>query len=321
MHALKKLSEIIGVSGYEEFVSKEIEDILCNNPQIIIKRDRIGNLICHIEGDIASPRVMIISHMDEVGFQVMKIDDLGRASLKTLGNIKSWNILNQRLVSTLGDKKGIVFCEDPEDIKAHDIGKISVIPTSGIFRVGDVLSFDTEFIDTDDFVIGKALDNRVSCYILCDILKRSKRFNNSIDVVFSVQEEIGMRGARVAITELMPDVVIDLDVSPVGERNSLKLGEGVGIKISDSIGVSSNLLVKRFEELAIGHSIKYQYEVSDCGTSELIITNEKDIGAERVGISIPCQNIHSSLTMIKKTDLRACTNLINAFINDGIYLD
>ena len=136
--------------------------------------------------------------------------------------------------------------------------------------------------------------------------------------MFSVQEEIGMRGARVAVSEFMPDIIIDVDVSPVGLYNSLKLGEGVGIKISDSIGVSSTKLVKQVEKIAQIQQIKYQYEVSDCGTSELIITNEKDAGAERIGLSIPCQNMHSPLTIINKYDLNTCKLLIDSIVQWGL---
>lgn len=121
--------------------------------------------------------------------------------------------------------------------------------------------------------------------------------------VFSVQEEIGMRGSRVAITTLEPDIIIDLDVSPVGKLNSLEMGAGVGIKISDSIAVSDQDLVEQCEKLARENDVVYQREVSDCGTTELIITNEKDNGAKRIGFSIPCLNMHTSKTIVNKKDV------------------
>lgn len=319
MLTLKSMSELISVSGYEEAIRNRIKCYIeKNNFQVQVEIDRIGNLIIHKKGEVSNSRIMIIAHMDEVGFQVMNVDNAGNAKVKTLGNIKTWNSINQKVSTWDGQKKGILYCEDPDGIKAQDFEKIVIMPTIGDFKIGDVLCFETELIDTETQYIGKALDNRASCYVLCELLGSETIGKNDIDFVFSVQEEIGMRGARVAISELIPDIIIDLDVSPVGAYNSLKMGEGVGIKLSDSIGVSSPNLVKKIEKIAQSQQIKYQYEVSDCGTSELIITNEKDVGAERIGLSIPCQNIHSPLTVINKHDLNACKLLVDAIIRFGI---
>lgn len=116
------------------------------------------------------------------------------------------------------------------------------------------------------------------------IIQSKEQYTNDVYFVFSVQEEIGMRGSRVAITTLEPDIIIDLDVSPVGKLNSLEMGAGVGIKISDSIVVSDQDLVEQCERLARENDVIYQREVSDCGTTELIITNEKDNGAKHIGL-------------------------------------
>ena len=145
---------------------------------------------------------------------------------------------------------------------------------------------------------------------MLELITEGKQYRDDIYFVFSTQEEIGMRGARVAITSLNPDVIIDIDVSPVGEMNSLEIGKGIGIKISDSVGVADSALVKLCEEVACEASIPYQLEVSDCGTTELIITNEKDNGARRMGISIPCQNIHTAHTLASKEDIENCIKLL-----------
>lgn len=318
MRTLKSLSEQIGVSGYEDTVRDYIKRSLEKNALEFVKVDNIGNLIIHKDSEIQSPSIMIIAHMDEVGFQVINVNEDGSASVKALGNLKTWNTINQRVSTEDGLKKGIVYCADSEGIKAHDYGKILIIPTAGKFETGDVLGFDTDLIESDKEYIGKALDNRVSCFILSEIIKMSVPCNNPVDFVFSVQEEIGMRGARVAVTELAPDIIIDLDVSPVGENNSLKMGNGIGIKLSDSIGVSSRRLVKQVEKIAVDANIKYQREVSDCGTSELIITNEKDAGAERIGISIPCLNMHSSLTRVNKEDFEMGLCLVKEILKSGL---
>lgn len=96
MHLLKLMSELVSVSGYEETIRNYIKHcVKKNSPQIQI--DRIGNLIIYKKGEIPNPRIMIIAHMDEVGFQVMNVDNVGNAKVKTLGNIKTWNSINQRV--------------------------------------------------------------------------------------------------------------------------------------------------------------------------------------------------------------------------------
>ena len=100
-----------------------------------------------------------------------------------------------------------------------------------------------------------------------------------------------------------------------------KTKNGIGIKLSDSIGVSSRNLVNQVEKIAVDANIKYQREVSDCGTSELIITNEKDTGAERIGISISCLNMNSSLTRVNKEDLEMGLRLVKEILKSGLALD
>lgn len=320
MQTLKEMSEIVGVSGYEEYIVRYVKDCLENHNCENVSIDRIGNLFVHKKGVDTSPHLMIIAHIDEVGFQVMSLKEDGSAKIKALGNIKTWNTINQKIITNDGRKKGIATCDNPQDIKPHEFDKITVMPTTGSFDIGDVFGFDIELIETDRQYIGKALDNRASCYLMYKAICDFSICNNDVDFVFSVQEEVGMRGARVAVSEVAPDIIIDLDVSPIGERNSLKLGNGIGIKISDSIGISTTRLVEELEKIACEENIKYQMEVSDCGTSELIITNEKDVGAERIGISIPCHNIHSSLTCINKEDLEMGLRLINAILQRGLTL-
>ena len=317
---LKCISETTGVSGYEEDIRKQIEMLVSQCQDVKIYTDRIGNLICYKKGLQSDIKIMIIAHMDEVGFQVISVDG-DNICLKTLGNVKTWNAINQRISSSDDEKAAILYCEDPENMKPHDFEKIKAVPIKGSLEIGDVLGFDTPFIDSGTQWIGRALDNRISCGILIEILMSNINNKNDIYCVFSTQEEISMRGARVAVAALMPEVIIDLDVSPVGERNSLKMGHGVGIKLSDSIGVSSSSLVKQMERYAKDCDISFQREVSDCGTSELIITNEKDAGAERVGLSVPCRNMHSPMTMVCKEDVFACRQLLMTALKNGLSVD
>lgn len=311
-NSVRELITAIGVSGYE----KAIGSLIMGKIQGILDDvyiDNIGNVICFRKGINSQRKIMLISHMDEVGFQVMKLNDDGSAKLKPLGNIKTWNSINQTIKTTDG-KTGIIFCDEPGNLKPYDFSKLYVVPIIGELKIGDVLCFDSNVIEGKDKIIGKSIDNRVSCYSMLELIVDYKQYRDDVYFVFSTQEEIGMRGARVAITSLNPDIIIDIDVSPVGETNSLEIGKGVGIKLSDGVGVADSRLVNLCEKVACEAVVPYQFEVSDCGTSELIITNEKDSGARRMGISIPCQNIHTAQTLVNKEDVRSCIKLLRCFL-------
>lgn len=305
---MQELMASVGVSGYEEKIRSLLIEKL-SGASADIHTDSVGNLICFRKGTDSRRKVMLISHMDEVGFQVMKLNNDGTAKLKSLGNVKTWNSINQTIITSDG-RVGLITCDDPSDIKPYDFNKLIAIPISGEFKIGDVLCFNSNFIEGKDNIIGKAIDNRVSCYSMLELVVESEQYRDDVYFVFSTQEEIGMRGARVAITSLNPDIIIDVDVSPIGEMNSLEIGKGVGIKISDSVGVTDPMLVKLCEVIACENSIAYQLEVSDCGTTELIITNEKDSGAKRIGVSIPCQNMHTALALVNKKDIENCIKLL-----------
>lgn len=133
---------------------------------------------------------------------------------------------------------------------------------------------------------------------------------------FSVQEEIGMRGSRVIKSTIQPDLCIIMDMSAVGEMNSMEISSGVGLKISDSIGVSCHKCVEWAQRIAEKCGINYQMEVSDCGTSELIISNELDLGRHDLGISIPCKSIHSANSIVYKADVEDTQKLMERLLTE-----
>lgn len=311
-NSIQELIVAAGVSGYEKTIRSLIIEKLTGASDDVYT-DSVGNVICFRKGSNSQHKIMLISHMDEIGFQVMKLHNDGSIKIKPLGNVKTWNSINQ-IIKTDDGKVGIITCDDPSDIKPYDFNKLMVTPIIGEFKIGDVLCFNSNFIEGEDRIVGKSMDNRVSCYSILELVAEGERYRDDVYFVFSAQEEIGMRGVRVAITSLYPDIIIDVDVSPVGELNSLEIGKGVGIKISDSVSVTDSALVKLCEAVAYEKSIEYQLEVSNCGTTELIITNEKDSGAKRIGISIPCQNMHTALTLVNKNDIENCIKLLKSIL-------
>lgn len=305
---LENLCNLIGVSGYEHNVTEYLFNILEYEKINNIYIDNVGNLIVHQKGSNRAKKILINAHIDEVGFQILKKKNSKEYQVKTLGNIKTWNAVHQKVKSN--SKNAVLYPCNEENIKDHNYENLVLMCEEAV-ETGEVFSFDSNLVETKSFYRGKAIDNRISCFCLYKTITKQIKTKADIYFVFSTQEEISMRGVRVAKTSIQPDLFINVDVSPECENNSLIIGEGVGIKMSDSIGVSDIDIVNFIKEICEKNSIKYQIEVSNCGTTELIISNELDYGSKEIGISIPCKYIHTANTIVYKEDVNNCIKLLN----------
>lgn len=306
---LEELCNLTGVSGYESRVTKYLFNVLKKEGTNRLYIDNVGNLIVHKKGSEGTKKILVNAHIDEVGFQVLKRKNDGEYRVKALGNIKTQNAVHQRVKSNSAN--AVLYPCNEEDIQAHNYENL-VLMCEETVNIGDVFSFDSDLVETENLYRGKAIDNRISCFCLYKLITGKIQTKADIYFVFSVQEEITMRGIRVAKTSIQPDLSINIDVSPECENNSLVVGAGVGIKMSDSIGVSDMDVVNLVKEICIRNNIKYQMEVSNCGTTELIITNEIDCGSKEIGISIPCKYMHTANTIAYKEDVENCIKLLNA---------
>lgn len=310
---LGRLCNSLGVSGYEKNTTNIILqalDEVSNNTSYV---DKVGNVVYKKEGTVGNQRIMICAHIDEVGFQVVRKINERKYRIKALGNIKTWNAFQQRVVSH--NFIGIINAFDESNLKAHNFENLFIeVISDSIVNVGDVFTFDSSFYESKKYYIGKALDNRLACGILLDEIKANTTSKDDIYFVFTIQEEIGMRGIRYAKSLIKPDICIIIDTSPESDMSSLVIGKGVGIKISDSVFVSSPDLVDWMRKISDKNNILYQMEVSDCGTNELIISNEHDSGYKELGISIPCQYPHTANTVVAKNDIQECKKLLSRII-------
>lgn len=310
---LGRLCNSLGVSGYEKNTTNIILqalDEVSNNTSYV---DKVGNVVYKKEGTVGNQRIMICAHIDEVGFQVVRKINERKYRIKALGNIKTWNAFQQRVVSH--NSIGIINAFDESNLKAHNFENLFIeVISDSIVNVGDVFTFDSSFYESKKYYIGKALDNRLACGILLDEIKANTTSKDDIYFVFTIQEEIGMRGIRYAKSLIKPDICIIIDTSPESDMSSLVIGKGVGIKISDSVFVSSPDLVDWMRKISDKNNILYQMEVSDCGTNELIISNEHDSGYKELGISIPCQYPHTANTVVAKNDIQECKKLLSSII-------
>lgn len=308
---IKEWSDLQAVSGYEAEVGQKltnwIRDLNCT-----VKVDNLYNVICEKRGTDSSGKIMIIAHLDEVGIQVIcqKKGNKKQYRFKTLGSIKNSNLINESICFENG-ATGKIYEEyhEEKDSKHTENLYIEFTEVTNICT-GDVGTYIPFFENRGEWVLGKALDNRIGCYILYTLLKDNIKTKNDIYYVFSTQEEIGMRGAKVAISRYMPDEIITVDLSPVNEFSSLTAGDGVGIKLSDGMGVSNRELIRRFTDIAMEHQIAYQKEVSTYGAMETILINEKDCGSKNIGLTIPCFDMHSKKTKVNLGDVEAAKELL-----------
>ena len=305
---LSELCNLIGVSGYESEVIQYIYKKLQQENVDELSIDNVGNLICLRRGTEGRKKVVVTAHVDEVGFQVIKKIESGKYLIKSLGNVKTWNAYQQRVKSI--KSCGVIRAFKEDNLKAYNYDNLYLETLDEEVEVGEVFSFENNFNDSGNHYVGKALDNRISCYCLYDLIKSGISTKDDIYYCFSVQEEIGMRGSRVIKSSIQPDLCITMDMSAVGEMNSLEISAGVGLKISDSISVSCSQSVEWARQIAESYDIHYQLEVSDCGTSELIISNELDNGSHELGISIPCKSIHSANSVVDKGDVADAKKLM-----------
>lgn len=306
---LKKLCDIVAVSGYEDCFSNYLKNYLLRHSNSIIWQDNIGNI--YVQKKASGKKILFLTHIDEVGIQISKKIDAHIYAFKTIGNLKTYNLFHQ-IIQFENNVLGIIVNSCEHNGIQDKISELRVF-SFGELDVGDVGSFKNNFLENDEIICSKALDNRVGVFGIIEIIC-SELSNLPYDLYycFSVQEEIGARGAKVAISTIAPDIVFTIDTTCVGERNNVNLGDGIAIKLSDSLAISDRKMTNKLKQLCINSNIKYQLEVSDCGTTEMIMVNEKDKGAISCGISIPCKDIHTSISVVNKNDMLEYKNLLKA---------
>ncbi len=326
---LKILTETDGVSGNEaavrEIIKREIKGY-CD--EIII--DSMGNMICKKYGNPNGKTVLLSAHMDEVGFIITKITDDGYLKFESVGGIDTKILLSQCV--RINGIKGIISLkavhlstkEEREKIFKEkdlfiDIGAKSKAEAEKYVMVGDYCAFDSEYIEFGDMIKAKALDDRTGCAVLIDMLKKDTEINLICN--FVVQEEVGLRGARVAINGLKPDFAIvvegttcnDLTGIP-DEKRVTKSGGGAAISVMDYSSTADCEIVEALINVAKSNRIPWQYKASIRGGNDAGAISIAGGGIKTASVSVPCRYIHSPVSAMNKNDFIACRRLIEKFL-------
>ncbi len=328
---IKKLSEAHGIPGNED----EVRDILkeelekyCDSVEI----DKLGNLIARKKGE--GKKVMITAHMDEIGLMIKHIDEKGFLRFTTIGGFFDQTLLNQRVI-VHGKKRvrGVIGSKPPHLMKEEerkkvveyqdmfiDIGASSDKEAKKIVSIGDYVTFDVSFAELENGLItGKAFDDRLGCAALVEVAKRTE---SNLDIYFvgTVQEEVGLKGARTSAFKINPDIAIAIDVTTTGdypgvgkEVCAVEINKGPVITIADSKGRGliahkfvRELLIKTAEK----HKIPYQLEVGEGGTTDATAIHLTREGVPSGVVSVPTRYIHSPVEVASMKDVENLVNLL-----------
>jgi endoglucanase len=320
---IAKLTDAFGVSGNEE----EIRNLLINETKDYIddyKIDNMGNLTLIKKGK--NKKIMLAAHMDEIGVIITHIDKNGYLRFSNLGGVNKFIAIGQRVKFQNG-VVGTVYYENKVKRISEldyqrmfiDIGANTKEEAENNVKVGDAAVFVGKAKRIKDTVISKALDDRIGCSILFELIRRNIKSENEIYYTFTVQEEVGLRGAKTAAFDLQPDLAIVIDVTLTGDTPEsdimeVKLGKGPAIKIKDRSVISHPIVKNLLIDTAKKHNIPYQFEILEMGgtdTGAILLTRGGIIAG---AVSVPCRYVHSPSEMISLNDVKNIVKLLENII-------
>lgn len=328
---LKKLSEAFGPSGFEQEVRTILQEELKDHISEW-QRDALGNLIaCKPAAD--GPRVMVAAHMDEVGLMISHVDSAGLLHFHKVGGIDDRVLVSkpvlvgkERVPGVIGAKA--IHLQRPEErtqVIPHrslfiDIGAKSKEEALEKIKIGDYVIFATEYGEFGaGLAKGKAFDDRAGCVVLAELLKED--YNFPLFGAFTVQEEVGLRGAGVAAYAIEPDLAIVLegttcnDVSGIDEHEySTVVGKGPSITLMDTSSIGNKAMIQELVRLAEANNIPYQFKGTVTGGNDAGRINISRAGVPVVAISIPCRYIHSPVSVLSLADLGHAVALVKLFL-------
>ncbi len=315
------------VSGDEQGIAailREMMEPLCDS----VKTDATGNLICFKKGRSPMPRrVMLTAHMDEIGFLVTFIEENGYLRAAPVGGINATAVAYGEVVFANGTRGVMVPAADTpkknvpktEDLVV-DVGADSRRAAEKRVAVGDAFALPAHLTRlAGKRVSGRPLDNRAGCAVLVKIAEKLTNPADDVYYVFTVQEEVGCRGAAPAAFEIAPDVALNFDVTATGDEQGAKpmavcLGKGVAVKIKDGSVICHRDLTEELLTLAKKEKIPAQCEILLYGGTDTSAVQMSRGGCRAGALSIPCRYIHSGVETIDLGDAEAAVGLALAFL-------
>lgn len=326
---LKQICLLPGAPGHEAPIRQLVADTV--RPFVDEMRiDNMGNLITLKKGK-SNKKVLIAAHLDEISFIITHIDKDGYGRFHTLGGFDPKTLTAQRvivhgkkdLIGVMGSKP-IHLMKDEDRSKAPKITDYFIdfgLPREEVakfIKVGDPVTRQRDLIELGDCVSSKSLDNRLSVFILIETLRQLEDPPYDVYGVFTVQEEVGLRGATTAAAQIDPDFGFGLDVTiandvpgAAGHEKITSLGHGAAIKIMDASVISDTRMVRFMQEVADANKLPWQPEIlTRGGTDTAALQRAGNSGAIVGCISIPTRHVHSVVETAHKKDISAAISLL-----------
>lgn len=336
---LKELSQAVGVSGKEDAVRTIVlEAIKDHAEQIVI--DPLGSVTALKRGTAANARrVMIAAHMDEIGFMVTGFEGDGTIRFAAIGGVDDRMLPGLRVKIGDAGVAGVILWtpihknREQNVVKLSslriDIGATSKDEASGKVKRGDRIIFDSAYAEIGEHVLrGKAFDDRAGCSLLIDVL-RGGDYPVDVLAAFTVQEEIGVRGAQVAAQRLQPAIALVLEgttandlPNPTADPDDLnainptcRMGAGPVISVIDSSMIVHPRLLAFVRETAQQEGIPYQIKSMPGGGTDGGIIHRSNAGVPTAVISMPCRYIHSPTALLDRRDYEQGLALVKAILH------
>ena len=326
---IKKMVETPGPSGQEQLIRAAIlEEIQGSADEI--RTDAMGNLIARKGSKQPNGlRIMISAHMDEIGLMVTHVDEDGFVRFISIGGVSPLTCIGGRVIFMNG-QRGVIGCErlEPNALPTLEKLFIDVGATSREdcpVKVGDVCGFERPFLDLGKHLVAKSMDNRISVVVAIEALRALKASPHEVYFVFSVQEEVGLRGSATAAYGLDPDVGLAVDVTRTGDtprttKMEVALDKGPAVKVRDSSFIADPRVVDWMATTAKAADIPYQMEVLEAGG-----TDGRSIQLARAGVpagclSIPCRYIHTPSEMVSRMDVENAIRLLVELLSHEVKL-
>lgn len=317
---LKNLTEAYGPSGEEGAIRDLLKEMVKDKADQLYE-DSLGNLFVLRDGP--APKIMVSAHMDEIGIIVTNIDENGFLRIAPVGGVAPRLLLGQRLCFRNGTL-GTVYHEKLKDIKDLDwsklyldIGQSDAASASALVKIGDQACLDQPFKALPGGrYTAKAMDDRAGCAVLVETIRRlPAELPQAVCFLFSIQEEVGLRGAKTAAYHYEPDYGLAVDVTLVGDTPkaqtmAVSLGKGPAIKVKDNSVLCHPAIKKLMVETAEKNKIPYQLEVLEHGGTDAGAIHISRGGVPSGAISIPCRYVHTPSEMIDSKDLKLAVDLL-----------
>jgi tetrahedral aminopeptidase len=327
---LAALCETAAPPGREERVAAIVRprlETLCERVEV----DPLGGLV-GVRGS-GGPRLMLAAHMDEIGLMVTHVDDRGFIRFVPLGGWDARTLLGQRVtVHGREDLLGVVgtapvhLTNAKERAKAPELESLAVDAgldperARELVRPGDVVTRPRTLRRMGRLITGKSLDDRVGLYVMLEALRIAERGEGELRAAATVQEEVGLRGSRVAATRAAPEIAIAIDTCPAGDGpggtpgQGTRLGEGAAIRVMDASAIGHRSLIDHLERLAVDRGIPHQFHVAVRGGTDTQSLQLAGGGAIAGCVSIPSRYVHSSVEVCHPEDIEAAVRLVAAAI-------